>query len=296
MRWSAEVTGKALTIREEDRYLLSLDPDTTGGRMVLVRGLEWGISTEVLTPSADPLSGISKAHKNTLISLVPLQLERILENAESVQKLNRFRVVLLGGGPVSEHLIGRLAGLHPAIFHTYGMTETCSHIALKRLNGNSPDISFVPFEGVDLSLSEEGTLVIDSPSASPRPLYTNDLARIHPDGSFDILGRKDFTVISGGIKINLEEIEGQLEKPLRENQINGPFFLWGLPDKTLGQRLVLFINDKPSMEESELLSALKAVCPRYKAPKAIIFAPRFYFTVSGKVDRIKSVQEWEKTS
>lgn len=293
MEWSAAATGKALGVTPSDRSLLCLSDETAGGRMVLVRAMQWNIPVEVLPPSSDPLKLLSNGHKNTLLSLVPLQLSHILENQGSVDKLQKFRTVLLGGGPLSPVLEHRLRELKPAFYHTYGMTETCSHIALRKLNRHSKSERFQPFDGITLSLSEENTLIIDSPSAVERPLVTNDLAEIAEDRSFRLLGRRDFTVISGGIKIAVEEIEDQIAPLLEASEIRRPFFLWGLKDAALGQKLVLFIEGS-ELQSDVLLNRIKEACPRHKAPKAIIFAPRFQYTLSGKIDRIKSAAQWEK--
>ncbi len=39
---------------------------------------------------------------------------------------------------------------------------------------------------------------------------TNDIAQLHPDGTFSILGRKDNIINTGGIKVQIESVEEAL--------------------------------------------------------------------------------------
>jgi len=291
MEASALATKNRLQPNESDHILLSLNPVSIGGMMSLVRALEWKIPIHIYPPSAQPMELLSISHALTICSLVPLQLFDILKDPEAKAKLNRFRIVLLGGAALNAPLAEELQELKPVFYHSYGMTETCSHIALKQLNGTNKQAHFYPLEGVKIGLSQEETLVIDAPSAIERPLITNDLAQIHGDGSFDLLGRKDRSINSGGIKILLDEMDHYFAPLLSDY----PYFCAGLEDDRLGQKLVVFIESEPFPHES-LLQSLKALAPEYKAPKALIFAPRFLRTASGKIDRIKTSQQWAKTN
>ena len=80
------------------------------------------------------------------------------------------------------------------------MTETLSHVALRPLNGPEASAGYRPFEGVSLSLSARGTLVIHAPELCVSDLETNDVARLYDDGTFMIVGRADNVVNSGGRK------------------------------------------------------------------------------------------------
>lgn len=233
---------------------------------------------------------IDSTHSNAFCSLVPLQLFEIMKDEESLKKLNRFRIILLGGAPLSQEQENKIQALSPTIYHTYGMTETCSHIAFKQLNQNKKEAHFKLLPQVSVNLSNDGTLVINSPFASENPLVTNDLAILHSPQEFDVIGRKDRTLISGGIKIQLEELE-----ELFSSQIQVPFYLDGIPDEKLGRKLVLVMESKEE-ESAHLLEQLKSIAPRYKDPKAIIFVARFERTASGKIDRISTSQKWARTN
>jgi len=288
---SAKATAQVLQPKETDSLFLSLNPSSIGGKMSLVRALEWKLSIHIIPATAQPFDQITENHPYTICSLVPLQLHDILKDASSRKKLERFRIILLGGAGIDASLQNEIQPISPLIYHSYGMTETCSHIALKRLNGESPQEDFYPVPGVKISLSTEQTLIIEAESSIHNPLETNDLAVIHNDGSFDILGRKDLTINSGGIKIQLDDLE-RIFAPLLPNLL---FFCAGIEDERLGQKLVIFIESEPFPDE-ELMQSLKALSPAYKAPKALIFVPRFSRTASGKIDRIKTSQQWAKTN
>ena len=296
MRNSAEMTNTLLKAQPSDRWLLALDPGTVGGRMVLVRAMEWKLSAEAVMPSSDPFRELDPRHTCTLVSLVPYQLENILECTNSLNKLNRFRIILLGGSLVSEELEQKLEKVRPLILHTYGMTETCSHVAVRHLNGPNPQEAFYPLPGVSVGLMENGCLWINTPSAESNPVRTTDIAELEPNGGFRLLGREDFAVNSGGVKILPEEMERLWEAEIHRHFPGCRYFACGLPDPKLGQKLVLFIEGTPPEENSNLLAVLKAQSPRYKAPKEIIFAPRFSETASGKIDRNRSIFSWGKTN
>lgn len=288
---SAAATAKILKPASSDHILLNLDPEAIGGTMSLVRAMEWNLNLHVVPPEGNPMRLIDAIHPFTICSLVPLQLHDILQDPASIAKLNQFRIILLGGAALDGSLFQAIQDLRPLVYHSYGMTETCSHIGLRQLNGPGKQERFHPLEGVTLDLSEEQTLLIDAPMAIHPSLKTNDLAKLYPDQSFEIMGRLDRTLISGGVKMQLDELE-TLFSPLFPGL---SFFLYGFEDPRLGQKMVLILEAEP-FETTELEKKLRKLAPEYKAPKAIIFAPRFERTLTGKTDRINTIKKWAKTN
>lgn len=159
------------------------------------------------------------------------------------------------------------------------MTETLSHIALRRLNGASASEHYYPFPSVKLSLSAENTLVIDAPLVCDETLQTNDIARIYPDGSFMILGRKDNVINSGGIKIQAEELE-KLLRPF----IPVPFVITSVPDPRLGQAVTLLIVGQ--LDTREIENKLQTTLEPYYRPKHIFITESIPQTENGKIDRV----------
>lgn len=291
MAWSAARTAEQLQATQKDHLLLCLSTTAIGGLMVLVRAMEWGCDITVTEPSPDPMALLPDKHPYTITSLVAMQLANALQHPFQKEKIQQFRHIVLGGSPVLPSLAAQLPALQPTVWHSYGMTETCSHIALKKLNGSQPDPHFVPFGELQLRLNADQCLEINSPANGNTWLMTNDLATIFPDGTFDIQGRKDDTIISGGVKIPLAVIEQAASA-----HFNGQLFAAGVPDDTWGQKLVLVIEQAPDTAlANRILTGMKKQLPRYHVPKAIIFAPRFLLTASGKTDKRSTLETYLTT-
>ena len=210
--------------------------------------------------------------------MVPLQVYNTLQVPEEKERLKQTDILIIGGGAVDAGLEADIQSLPGAVYSTYGMTETLSHIALRRLNGPAASEHYHPFSSVHLSLSPENTLVIEAPLVCADILQTNDIARIHPDGSFSILGRKDNVINSGGIKIQAEEIEKKLRL-----LIPIPFVITSVPDKRLGQAVVLLLAGQPDIQEME--KGIQAILEPYYRPKHILVADCIPQTGNGKVNR-----------
>ena len=114
----------------------------------------------------------------------PMQVYESLQHPHDCSLLRRTLCLIIGGGALNPELEARLRTFPGEVWSTYGMTETLSHIALRRVNGAEPQDAYHPLPGVTVSLSAEGTLVIDAPEVCDERLETNDLAEIQPDGSF----------------------------------------------------------------------------------------------------------------
>ena len=167
------------------------------------------------------------------------------------------------------------------------MTETLSHIALRRLNGPEATDWYTPFNDVQISLSPKGTLTIDAPQVCPLSLVTNDLAEFNDRGQFRILGRRDNTINTGGVKVQTEEIEAQL-KPLTEL----PFAITSVPDPKLGERIVILIQTSggQQLQPEEFAQLTEAIShlPRYWQPRQVIPVPELPLTGTGKPDRAEA--------
>ena len=174
----------------------------------------------------------------------------------------------------------QLENLPCRVYSTYGMTETLSHVALRLLNGPEASVGYRPFEGVSLSLSVRGTLVIHAPELCSSDLETNDVAHLHADGTFTIEGRADNVVNSGGVKIQIEEEERRLKE-----LIDVPFALTSVPDRRLGEALVLLVIRDFPMDDVGLFDAMKALLPRYHVPRHILRVAAVPVAGNGKIDR-----------
>jgi O-succinylbenzoic acid--CoA ligase len=278
MMQSARLTCEFLNLQAGDTALLCMNLRYIGAMMVVVRSLVAGLNLIVRPASGHPLSDISEPLK--FAAMVPLQVYNTLHTPEEKEQLKQTEILIIGGGAVDEALEAEIKSLPIAVYSTYGMTETLSHIALRRLNGNSASNHYYPFSSVELSLSPENTLIIKAPLVCDDILQTNDIARIYPDGSFTILGRKDNVINSGGIKIQAEEIEKVL-RPF----IPMPFVITSVPDPRLGQAVTLLIEGQLDMEE--LKNKVQEILSPYNRPKYIRMVDFIPQTGNGKINRVE---------
>ncbi|WP_175629896.1 AMP-binding protein [Bacteroides acidifaciens] len=278
MMQSARLTCEFLNLQAGDTALLCMNLRYIGAMMVVVRSLVAGLNLIVRPASGHPLSDISVPLK--FAAMVPLQVYNTLHTREEKEQLKQTEILIIGGGAVDEALEAEIKSLPIAAYSTYGMTETLSHIALRRLNGNSASDHYYPFSSVELSLSPENTLVIKAPLVCDDILQTNDIARIYPDGSFIILGRKDNVINSGGIKIQAEEVE-KLLRPF----IPVPFVITSVPDPRLGQAVSLLFEGELDMEE--LKNKVQEILSPYHRPKYIRMVDLIPQTGNGKINRVE---------
>lgn len=276
MMQSARLTCEFLNLQAGDTALLCMNLRYIGAMMVVVRSLVAGLNLIVRPASGHPLSDIEEPLR--FAAMVPLQVYNTLRVPEEKERLEQTDILIIGGGAVDDTLEAEISALPTAVYSTYGMTETLSHIALRRLNGDTASKHYYPFPTVELSLSAESTLVIKAPLICGEVLQTNDIACLYPDGSFTIAGRKDNVINSGGIKIQAEEMEKRL-RPF----IPVPFVVTSVPDPRLGQALTLLIAGQVDVRELE--SKLQTVLDAYHRPRHIFMTESIPQTENGKTDR-----------
>lgn len=276
MMQSARLTCEFLNLQAGDTALLCMNLRYIGAMMVVVRSLVAGLNLIVRPASGHPLSDIEEPLR--FAAMVPLQVYNTLRVPEEKERLEQTDILIIGGGAVDDTLEAEISALPTAVYSTYGMTETLSHIALRRLNGDTASKHYYPFPSVELSLSAESTLVVKAPLICGEVLQTNDIACIYPDGSFTIAGRKDNVINSGGIKIQAEEMEKRL-RPF----IPVPFVVTSVPDPRLGQALTLLIAGQVDVRELE--SKLQTVLDAYHRPRHIFMTESIPQTENGKTDR-----------
>lgn len=276
MMQSARLTCEFLNLQAGDTALLCMNLRYIGAMMVVVRSLVAGLNLIVRPASGHPLSDIEEPLR--FAAMVPLQVYNTLRVPEEKARLEQTDILIIGGGAVDDTLEAEISALPTAVYSTYGMTETLSHIALRRLNGETASKHYYPFPSVELSLSVESTLVVKAPLICGEVLQTNDIACLYPDGSFTIAGRKDNVINSGGIKIQAEEMEKRL-RPF----IPVPFVVTSVPDPRLGQALTLLIAGQVDVRELE--SKLQTVLDAYHRPRHIFMTESIPQTENGKTDR-----------
>jgi o-succinylbenzoate---CoA ligase len=300
---SAHWTGHALGLQPGDRALVCLSVAYIAGMMMLVRGFELGLHLTVIDPVSRPLAAFAPARRFDFTAMVPLQLHETLHgNAYEGAILNDMQAVLIGGAPVSLALEEHSQRVQAPLYHTYGMTETVSHIALRRLNGPQRSERFMPFDEVRLGVDARGCLTITSALTRGEILYTNDLVEFHADGSFRWLGRIDNVINSGGVKVHIEQVERAIEAWLMHSQggvyAERRFFVGPLAHPRLGHAVVAVIEGELDGREvagapaftMALRTSLQQALTPYEIPRQVYFVPQLCETPTGKIDRGANLQ------
>ena len=278
---SARITCDFLGLRPGDTAFLCMPLDYIAGKMLVVRSIERKLNLVSVSPSGHPLKDISLSFdKPSLAAMVPLQFYNSLNVAAEAEKLRSFTHLIIGGGAIDDELAKALRSFPNHVWSTYGMTETLSHIALRRLNGDSASEWYTPFDSVDVSQNEDGCLVIDAPLVHDGKLVTNDIVELK-DGKFRILGRKDNVICSGGIKIQMEEVEHALRPYMESN-----FMITKRSDKKFGE-IVVLITENDNIAEVEAIC--KRVLPKYWCPHDYLHIESIPLTETGKPARIKAL-------
>ena len=294
MQYSALATGDYFELKEKTTALLCLPIGYIAGKMMLIRALTLGWHIEVVAASSNPLKENSKAYD--FAAMVPLQVEN------SIDKLPQIKKLIIGGGAVSNSLQIKLKSIATAVFATYGMTETITHIAVKKLNnfpslqenvtkeftGNQNltlpknarnSIFYQTLPNTTIYKDERNCLVIKNEKISNKVIFTNDVVDLISDTQFDWLGRFDNVINSGGIKLHPEKIEEKLAHSIHQR-----FFVAGIADEKLGEKLVLIVEG-PAIT----LSLEKANLSKFEVPKEIHFINYFIETETKKIQRKKTL-------
>ena len=283
---SARRTGDFFDLGPGDRALVCLNCEYIGGLMMLVRGLERNMHLTIVEPHANPFEYVAADAEFDFTAFVPLQLKAGLA-AGLAQRLNRMKAILVGGAPADAALQQELQPLTVPVHLTYGMTETCSHVALRRLNGPEAGSSFRVFTGIAVGQDERGCLTLRGDVTDDELIITNDQVTLLDAHTFEWLGRADFIINSGGVKVPAEKVELVLDVALAEIGQSRRCFVAGQPDERLGQAVTAFIegNALAPAAEKQLLALLAERLGRYEQPRQLRYVPTFHTTATGKLDR-----------
>jgi len=285
--WSARGANANLPLTPGSRWLLSLPLYHVGGLGILMRCMLAG-ATVAQAASDIPLAEAVAGHAITHASLVPTQLQRLLQ-ATSGDTPPTLQAVLLGGGALSPALVDEALAVGLPVHTTYGMTEMASQVTTTppaapraQLRTAGP---VLPHRA--LRIADDGEILVRgatlfqgyvTPHGLDRPLTadgwfaTGDLGRLDADGNLCVQGRKDNLIISGGENIQPEEVETALQR------LSGVAraVVVGVPDATYGARPVAFVEVDPGVGFSPDAwhEALAAHLAGFKRPDAYHPWPR----------------------
>ena len=279
---SAIATGNYFKLKPGNSALMCLPATFIAGKMMIVRAIILGLRLDLVELTSNPLELVRK--KYMFSAMVPMQLQNSLDH------LHKVRTLIVGGAKVSDELVEKLQESTTTVYATYGMTETMTHIAVKKLNKLSKQSSSKYFEvlpNVQISQNKKGCLVIDAPYLSKSPIVTNDLVKIHSNTTFELLGRLDNVINSGGIKIQPEQLEEKIAPSMKTD-----FFIASQENEVLGEEVILVVEGNEQQFSLDIFSDLQ----KHEIPKEIIFIETFQRTTSGKINRSKTLDFAKKLS
>lgn len=267
---SAQLTCAFFNLKARDTALLCMSAKNIGGMMMIVRALYAQLDLQLVKPQANPLKTLNKSID--FCAMVPYQIQSSL--AENPEQLSLIKHLLIGGGTISSQLEEQIRLQDIEAYHSFGMTETISHFALRKVGFED---YFTCLPGITIEQDSYDTLQVFAPIFGKTPIQTNDIIEKISTSTFRWKGRLDFAIETGGIKVLPEMIENMLAK-----QIDKRFFISALPDEKLNNRVILIIEGKPMQMPSNLFNEL----PPYHKPKEVHFVLKFEETTSGKIDRL----------
>jgi O-succinylbenzoic acid--CoA ligase len=264
---SAIATGDFFGLQPGNRVLHCLPTNFVAGKMMFVRSFILGLDMDFAAPSSNPLEHNDEIYD--FAAMVPLQAKN------SIKKLANIKKVIIGGVKIHKPLELELAKLPIQIYETYGMTETITHIAAKKIG----EEAFSTLPNVTVSVNENQCLVVLAKNISNEKIVTNDIVNLISDTQFVWLGRFDNVINSGGIKLMPEQIEDKLTE-----LISRRYFINGEPDDILGEKVVLYIEGETMKLDESVFNTLD----KYEKPKEVVFIPKFKETATGKIMRAES--------
>ena len=288
---SARMTEAFFGFKQGDKALLCLPAGYIAGKMMIVRGFVSGLDL-ILTPPSS-LSLLVLKERIKFAPVVPMQLEAVFDKEdETVSCLSQIEHLLVGGAGINptlkKHIISCETVCGYSCHLSYGMTETYSHVAMQRISADQTN-SFSALQDVSFATDSESRLIINAPHLGIERLLTNDVVRLISITEFELLGRADNVINSGGVKIHPEQVEQKLEELLPDNR----YFIHGLSDPILGETVALFIEsgdiDQNNMDK--LSEQMREILSPFELPKKIYPVAQFQLTTSGKIQRQETVSK-----
>ncbi|MBK9194021.1 MAG: AMP-binding protein [Flavobacteriales bacterium] len=278
---SARLTAESFKLHADDKALLCLPCEYIAGKMMVVRAFVIGLDLHVVDPRGSVLDNLNTKERFRFSAMVPLQLHRAIQEDKSRVE-QQFDTILLGGGPVSEALIEDLQAVTTRVFHTYGSTETVTHIAIRQLNCKERSSMFTALGDVTFDQDDRGCLIAYTPHLSTKAHITNDVVDLLDNRHFRWLGRYDNVILSGGLKIFPEQLEAKTA-----GVVPYPHYFTSYPEDKLGQAVMMVVELEQPSEEivQEVLDRVKDVLTQYELPRRIMARKTFQRTTSGKVIR-----------
>lgn len=288
-------------------FALIIPASSAGGFMLLARAFMAEMDVLLLPPSAQiPSQEAFPSEKKWFVPMLPNQFNAFVRSENAAECSRLFTGILLGGGPLETKAEVAMKMLECPVYHSYGMTETASHIALRKIFPADANPPFRSLEGIEIRLNKNDCLEIKASEINNGEwLSSHDVAEIFEGNQFQIIGRADFVVNSGGLKIHPEIVRKLISAHLPP-EIND-FELLGCPDDILGEKLAIVIfTQKEALKElvdpENWFNAISNPAERRTLPRSIYLMEDIRpILAGGKTDFMflrKKIEEivpvWEK--
>ncbi len=305
MLQSAKMTCDFLDLRPDMHALLCMSVRNIAGMMMVVRAIERKIHLIIVPPDGHPLKSVPFEETVHFAAMVPAQVFNSFQDETEKEKLNSIHDLIIGGAPISYTLEQKIRQLKGNVYATFGMTETMSHIALRKISGNEHSDEYLLLKGISIDTGDDGNLIVHAPYLGNSPLITNDIVHITGPHTFKWLGRKDHVINTGGFKLYPEALESAIAPVMAE--VFKAAYIERLPEETpashstlryfiasednekLGQIPVLVLEmTKPADFNdfsASLTGQLAQVLKKHEIPQKVYFAEKFIETPTHKIIR-----------
>lgn len=282
---SARMTLQFFSLQKKSTALLCLPVNYIAGRMMVIRAIIGEMQLRQVNSNTHPLDELRDEEQFDFAAMIPAQADHSLTQRPGL--FQQIKNIIIGGGEISSSLLEKIKRMSNNCYATYAMTETITHIALKKLNGEKAQDSFQLLKGIRVDQDERGCLIIDAPQLNDEKLFTNDIVEFTDLDKFRWIGRFDNVINSGGIKIFPEQLEEIYAGLLTDRR----YFVAGEKDEKFGERAVLVLEGNPLDRHTEklLLNHLKEISPKHHSPQKIYYSKHFSETPTGKIQRKESL-------
>lgn len=275
--------------------MLCISTRFVGGFMVLVRADLTGMDVWLEPPRTEIFKNLKHfpKQKKWNLTVAPLQLGYLAGQPDLVEESRHWKNILVGGGPLSKSQMEGARKMQCPVYHSYGMTETVSHIALARVNGSEalPPGEFQILPGIEVRKDALDCLEIKADITNGNWLTTRDRVDIKENGRFRVLGRLDRVINSGGLKIDPDWLKAKIAE--RMTSQSDHFEIVAIPDEVLGEMVVLvFDNSVANLDSTNWLSIFSELSKELDnrlLPKKVVSLPGFPLLPGLKTDFPKLV-------
>ncbi|MEX2597693.1 MAG: AMP-binding protein, partial [Salibacteraceae bacterium] len=182
---SAKRTLDFLALKPNNTALLCMPNRFIGGKMMIARSIIGDLDLHIAESASKP--EIPEGKTIDFAAVVPIQLHNIVNDEEASKNWQKVKKIIVGGGQIDPRLEKKLSQWPNEIYESFGMTETISHVALRKVNAKKRE-PFQVLEGIEIEIDERSCLVIKSELLPENPLVTNDIIELEGKRSFSWIG------------------------------------------------------------------------------------------------------------